>query len=51
MPIYMSWDDSAPPKIRGDVTEVFHVDWIELSSVQFGVPRSIAAPTGEWKPA
>ena len=40
MPIYMNWGNSLPPKIRGSVTEVGHVGWIELSSAQFGVGRS-----------
>ncbi len=40
MPIYMKYDG-----IDGDVTATGHEKWIELSSVQFGVGRGIAAPT------
>jgi type VI secretion system secreted protein Hcp len=46
MPIYMNWGNSVPPKIKGDVTAVGHVDWIELSSAQYGMGRNVTAPTG-----
>jgi len=36
MAIYMNYDG-----IKGDVTEDGHTDWIELSSLQFGVGRAI----------
>ncbi len=41
MAIYMKYDT-----INGDVTESGHVDWIELTSFQFGVGRSISSPIG-----
>ena len=42
MPIFMSYDG-----IDGDVTAEGHEKWIELSSCQFGVGRSITNPTAK----
>lgn len=41
MPIYMQYGD-----IKGTVTESGHDGWIELTSFQYGVGRSVASPTG-----
>lgn len=41
MPIYMKYD-----KIKGDVTEEGHKEWIEVGSFQWGVGRGISTPTG-----
>ena len=41
--IYMKYDDG---KVKGDVTESKHKDWIELKSFQWGVGRGISSPTG-----
>ena len=41
MPVYMQYGN-----ILGDVTESSHVNWIELTSVQWGVSRSATNPTG-----
>ena len=41
MPIYMQYD-----KIKGDVTEEGHKDWVEVNSFQWGVGRGISTPTG-----
>lgn len=43
MPIYMNYDSL---KVKGDVTEEGHKDWIELNSFQWGVGRGISSPTG-----
>lgn len=43
MPIYMEYDSG---KIKGDVTEDGHKDWIELNSFSWGVGRGISSPTG-----
>jgi type VI secretion system secreted protein Hcp len=43
MPIYLKWDGG---KIKGNVTEEGHKDWIMLNSFQWGVGRGIASPTG-----
>jgi type VI secretion system secreted protein Hcp len=43
MPIYLNYNSLA---VKGDVTESGHVGWIELNSLQFGVGRGIASPTG-----
>ena len=40
-PIYMQYGT-----IQGDVTASGHVHWIELSSFQWGISRSISSPTG-----
>jgi type VI secretion system secreted protein Hcp len=44
MPIYMKIDG-----IKGDVTAEGHKDWIHCDSLQWGVSRSIGAPTGSAK--
>lgn len=41
MAIYLKYDG-----IDGDVTEDKHKKWIEVSSLQFGIGRSIQTPTG-----
>jgi type VI secretion system secreted protein Hcp len=41
MPIYMKFGS-----ITGDVTESGHTQWIELSSMQWGVGRGVSSPTG-----
>jgi type VI secretion system secreted protein Hcp len=33
-------------KVKGNVTETGHKDWIEVSSVQWGVGRGISTPVG-----
>jgi type VI secretion system secreted protein Hcp len=33
-------------KVKGNVTEAGHKDWIEVSSVQWGVGRGISTPVG-----
>jgi type VI secretion system secreted protein Hcp len=38
----MEWDSG---KIKGDVTDTNHQKWIELSSFQWGVGRSIGSAT------
>ena len=43
MPIYVNYDSLA---IKGDVTEGNHSNWIEVSSLQWGVGRGISSPTG-----
>jgi type VI secretion system secreted protein Hcp len=43
MPIYLEYDGG---KVKGDVTESGHKDWIEVNSFQWGVGRGIASPTG-----
>jgi type VI secretion system Hcp family effector len=39
MPIYMKFTKSDGHDITGDATDAGHEDWIELQSVQLGVPR------------
>jgi type VI secretion system secreted protein Hcp len=39
MPIYMKFTKSDGHDITGDATAAGHEDWIELQSVQLGVPR------------
>ena len=41
MAIYMNYNNKSP---TGDVTESGHKDWIELSSLQWGVGRGISSP-------
>ncbi len=41
MPIYMSFGS-----IQGDVTAQGHANWIELNSIQWGLGRGVASPTG-----
>ena len=41
MSIYMQYGD-----LRGDVTEATHTNWIELSSVNWGVNRPVSNPAG-----
>ena len=43
MAIYMNYNSLSP---KGDVTEGGHKDWVELSSIQWGVGRGISSPTG-----
>ena len=43
MAIYMKYKGGA---VKGDVTEDGHKQWISLSSVQWGVGRSIGAAVG-----
>ena len=40
-PIYMQYGT-----IQGDVTATGHEHWIEVNSFQFGISRTISAPTG-----
>jgi type VI secretion system secreted protein Hcp len=40
-PIYLQYGT-----IKGDVTSADHPGWIEVNSFQFGITRSISAPTG-----
>ena len=47
MPIYMRITQKGLPIITGDATAKGHEKWIELSSVQMGPSRSIAAPNPE----
>ena len=42
-PIYMNYDNL---NIKGDVTSISHPQWIEINSFQWGVGRTISAPTG-----
>src|SRR4051812_48729410 len=44
MPIYLNYSDL---KIKGDVTEEGHKDWIELSSFGWGLARGISARAGK----
>jgi type VI secretion system secreted protein Hcp len=46
MPIYMNYGAGSTPEIKGDVDDPQHTGWIELSSLQWGVGRSISSPTG-----
>jgi type VI secretion system secreted protein Hcp len=46
MPIYMNYDSL---NVKGDVTAEGYKDWIELNSLQWGVGRGIASPTGASK--
>ncbi len=39
LPIYMNWGNTTPPKIQGNATDKGHLNWIELTSFQFGVYR------------
>lgn len=41
MAIYLKYGS-----IQGNVTAAGHTGWIELNSLQFGVGRAVAAPTG-----
>jgi type VI secretion system secreted protein Hcp len=41
MAIYLNYDG-----VKGDVTSAGHEDWIEVSSMQWGVGRGIHTPTG-----
>src|SRR3974390_1943589 len=43
MAIYMQWDTGS---IKGDATQQKHTDWIEVTSVQFGVGRGIHTAVG-----
>ena len=43
MPIYVKYNDL---KVKGDVTEGKHKNWIEVNSFQWGVGRGISSPTG-----
>ena len=54
MPIYMKMTRKGLPVVTGDATAKGHEKWIELSSVQMGVSRSIStapAPNGELSPS
>ena len=43
MAIYMQWDSGS---IKGDATQSKHADWIEVSSLQWGVGRGIHTAVG-----
>lgn len=43
MPIYMNYDKLS---VKGNVSAEGHKDWIEASSLQFGVGRGISSPVG-----
>ncbi|MBN9119283.1 MAG: type VI secretion system tube protein Hcp [Planctomycetes bacterium] len=45
MPIYMQYGPKG--KIKGNVTEKGHTDWIALTSFNWGVGRGIGSPTGQ----
>jgi len=47
MPIYMRITQKGLPVMTGDVTAKGHEKWIELSSVQMGLSRSIAPKPDE----
>jgi type VI secretion system secreted protein Hcp len=42
MPTFMKYDS-----VYGDSTDPGHRGWIELTSFQFGVGRSVSSPTGQ----
>jgi type VI secretion system secreted protein Hcp len=44
MPIYLQYDSG---KVKGDVTEAGHKDWIEISAFGWGVGRAISARPGK----
>ncbi len=44
MPIYLQYGPKG--KIKGNVTEKGHTDWVEVNSFQWGVGRGIGSPVG-----
>jgi type VI secretion system secreted protein Hcp len=44
MPIYLQYDSG---KVKGDVTEAGHKDWIEVGSFSWGVARAIRTQPGK----